>query len=261
MSATGYATEFAPGDMLSPSQGKTFLQCSAKWAFKHYLKLPDPKTGALLQGSALHDAVGENMAQKLETRKDLPMLGAIALYRNSWEAQRDETEFRDDESEPDLKAEGEDLVRRYMDDVAPTIDPAAVELPVNGTIGGVAVRGYIDLLDVDGRVIDLKSKKQKPSKVDFNDRFQVATYRALTPHASGAARVDVLVKTAAPQLVQLEFAVDQADLTMVERLYPQVQAGIRGQVFVPNRGSNLCSRKYCGYWRACEREFGGHVAE
>lgn len=31
-------------------------------------------------------------------------------------------------------------------------------------IGGVSIRGYVDLLDVDGRVIDLKTAKKTPSE-------------------------------------------------------------------------------------------------
>jgi hypothetical protein len=38
-----------------------------------------------------------------------------------------------------------------MAEGAPSIQPAAVELEVGGEIAGVKVRGFIDLLDVDGR--------------------------------------------------------------------------------------------------------------
>ena len=261
MTAHAYATEYEPGSVLSPSQAKMFLGCSAKWAFKYYLRLPDPKTGALLQGSALHDVAEENHRNKLETRQDLPVTGAVALFRDRWGELKQETEFREDEDESELKAEGEQLVTTYLEDVAPRIEPAAVELPVQGAIGGVPVRGFIDLLDASGRVIDLKSKKQTPPRVGFDEILQVSTYRALCPEASGAGRIDVLVKNKTVKHVQFNFEVDAADLTMVERIYPQVQAGIRTQVFTPNRSSVMCSRKYCGYWRACQKEFGGTVPE
>src|ERR1039458_10664029 len=48
----------------------------------------------------------------------------------------------------------ERLVAKYMDEVAPTVEPAAVELDVQGEISGVAVRGRVDVLDVEGRLID-----------------------------------------------------------------------------------------------------------
>ncbi len=46
-----------------------------------------------------------------------------------------------------------------------------------------------------------------------------------------------------------------------ETLYPMVQDSIRDGVYPPHRGSPLCSRRHCGYWRECEREFGGRVPE
>jgi CRISPR/Cas system-associated exonuclease Cas4 (RecB family) len=250
-----------PGDVLSPSQAKTFLSCSAKWYFKYVCRRPDPPTGALTVGSAIHEALGQNFAQKLETRKDLPPAGLVAIYRSSWQSLQTETEFREDEDPSDLSRQGEQLALKYLEEAAPHIEPAAVEIPVSGNIGGVPVRGFIDLLDVNGCVIDIKSKAQKPSKVEFDHKFQVATYRKLEPGASGAGRVDTLVKTAKPQLVQLPFQVSAADLTMTEMLYPAVQQAIRAEQFLPNRGSNLCSRKYCSFWRACQNTFGGEVAE
>ena len=90
----------------------------------------------------------------------------------------------------------------------------------------------------------------------------MATYRQLCPEgATGEARVDTLVKTKTPQLIQLSCIIDQSDVEATERLYPLVQQAIRNRVFLPNRQSYMCSRRYCGAWRACQREFGGRVAE
>jgi hypothetical protein len=44
-------------------------------------------------------------------------------------------------------------------------------------------------------------------------------------------------------------------------LYPMVQESIRDGIYPPHRSSPLCSRKHCGYWRQCEREFGGRVPD
>ena len=44
-------------------------------------------------------------------------------------------------------------------------------------------------------------------------------------------------------------------------MYPMVQDGMRIGLYIPNRAGFLCSRRYCGYWRRCEREFGGAVKE
>ncbi len=149
-----------PGDVLSPSQASGFLSCSAAWAFKYILKLADPPTGARTQGSAIHEALGANFAQKIDTKRDLPAAGVQAIYRKAWDDLVSgnvpsrhgkpalPTEFRPDEDPDTLKAQGEALTLKYLDEAAPSIDPAAVELPVVGRIGEVLTRGYIDLLDV-----------------------------------------------------------------------------------------------------------------
>ena len=46
---------------------------------------------------------------------------------------------------------------------------------------------------------------------------------------------------------------------LVERVYPLVAEGIAGGLYLPNRGATTCSRRYCAFADACEREFGGQV--
>ena len=62
-------------EVLSPSQVRCFMDCQVRWWFKYGLKLPDPQTGNLALGKAVHAALTENFAQKLETREDLPITG------------------------------------------------------------------------------------------------------------------------------------------------------------------------------------------
>jgi len=259
--ALTFAVIESPGDVLSPSSANTYSGCGAKWYYRKIRRLPDPKTGALLLGSCVHDALGANFRQKVETKRDLPVSAVKALYRNAWETLAPETEFRDDEIPGDLYAQGETLTLKYLNEAAPTVEPAAVELPVAGVIAGVPVRGYIDILDVRGKVIDIKTAARKPSEVSADYRVQVATYRALCPQASGEVSVETLVKTKTPQLVPLTYTVQPRDLVRIERLYPDVQRAIRAGIFLTNRSSNSCSRKYCAFWRACEKEHGGEVSE
>ena len=97
-------------------------------------------------GSALHRALKTNFREKMSTGEDLDPCGLVALFRDAWLDQVPETEFREDESQNALRRMGEALVRTYMDEVAPAIQPAAVELDVAGEVGGVRVCGKVDLL-------------------------------------------------------------------------------------------------------------------
>jgi hypothetical protein len=251
----------APGDILSPSSASQYLGCSAKYFYRKVAKIEDPPTGALTLGSAVHSAITENFAQKMETFEDLDIAGVSAIYNSVWTEKAKVTEFRDDEDPSTLKAQGLALTLKYLDEACPAIQPAAVELHVSGRIGGVLVQGYIDLLDVEGRIIDLKTAAKKPSEISSDYAFQLATYTQLCDGASGEARLDTLVKTKAPQLIQISCSADTAHVDATTKMYPLVQQSIRAGVWLPNRSHYMCSRKYCGAWRNCQRDFGGTVAE
>ena len=249
------------GRVLSPSQVRTFLTCSAKWWFKYGVGLPESKTSSLALGLAVHKTIEVNFREKLETHEDLETGGMVAVFRDFWMEQMADTQFREDEHPQALRKTGEELVAKYMDEAAPSIEPAAVELDVAGEIGGVPVRGRIDLLDVEGRIVDLKTAARKPSGIPSDYAFQLATYSQITPGASGHARLDTLVKTKTVQLIRDSYRIGEADLHATQVLYPLAQSGMQSGLYFPNRQSLLCSRRNCAFWKHCEGDFGGAVKE
>lgn len=246
---------------LSPSQLRTFLDCSARWKFKYIDKLPDRKNSNLALGTAVHEAVGRNFAQKVDTEEDLPVAEVQQHFIDAWAEASADTDFRDQEDPSELALTGERLVHLYMTEVAPGIHPAAVELAVEGEVGGVKVGGRLDLLDVDGTVVDWKVVAQTPKDIDPLHAIQLATYAHITPGANGNIRVDSLVKLKTPKLYQVSRPLDEDDMRAPVLQYPLAQAAMRSGHYLPNRGSNLCSRRNCPFWRACQDEFGGKVAE
>ena len=247
------------GSLLSPSQVSTWLDCQTRWYYKHGLGLPDWKGSALALGIAFHQAIGKNFAQKIETKADLPVFGVVALFRDAWAEQLETAKLQEDEDAAELAATGEACTVKYMEEAAPFVEPAAVELEVSGEIAGVRVRGKVDVLDVDGTIIDAKTSAKAPSGIDQGYRRQLATYVQITPGASGAARLDTVTKAKTTKLVPQSFTVDASDRAHVERLFPLVQEGMRSGLYMPNRGSNLCSKRHCPYWERCEDEYGGRV--
>lgn len=248
----------ALGGVLSPSQVRTFTECSARWMFKYAWELPDPPNVNLTLGQAFHAAMAFNFGQKVQTRKDLPVARVQLAFRQAFDELAPSTCFGTDDPAA-IAQKGEDLVGMYMRDAAPRIQPKAVELEVTGTIAGVNVRGRVDLVDWTGRIIDFKTAGRKPSQLDSAQAFQLATYARLTPGASGEVRVDSIVKTKVPQLVQIGHTIDGQDYLAVERMYPLAQAAMREGFYYPNRNSYLCSRRNCPFWTACQDEFGGRV--
>ena len=253
------AAKTDPAPVLSPSQVRCFFDCPARWWFKYGLQLPERKNSSLALGLAVHQALEVNFREKIETREDLETTGVLIVFREAWMEQVPETVFTADESQGDLRRMGERLVAKYMDEVAPTVEPAAVELDVQGQIGGVAVRGRVDVLDVEGRLIDFKTASRRPSSVSPDYAFQLATYRQVTPGASGEVRIDSMVKTQTVQIVQQAYTVGEADIRATQVLYPMAQKAMGSGMYCPNRQSLLCSQKHCSFAKQCEGEFGGRV--
>jgi hypothetical protein len=253
------AAKSDPAPVLSPSQVRCFFECQARWWFKYGLQLPERKNSSLGLGLAVPQALEVNFRENLETREDLETAGVVVVFREARMEQVPQTECTPDESQGDLRRLGERLVAKYMDEVAPTVAPAAVELDVHGEISGVAVRGRVDVLDVEGRLIDFKTASRRPSFVSPDYAFQLATYQQITPGSSGAVRIDSLVKTQTVQIVQQAYTVEEPDIRATQVLYPMAQRAMGSGMYCPNRQSMLCSQKHCGFWKHCEEEFGGRV--
>ena len=130
---------------------------------------------------------------------------------------------------------------------------------VEGIIAGVCVQGIVDLLDMEGRIIDCKTAARRPAGITPEYSLQLTTYSMITPGASGHCRLDTVTKTKTVELVQQSCEIGPEERRYAETLYPMVQGAMRDGIYPPRRGSPVCSRRYCGYWRECEREFGGRV--
>ncbi len=246
------------GALLSPSQASCFLGCSARWWFKYGAGHADPRGGSACRGTAVHKCIEYWFRQQL-AGATLDIEEMAEPYETAWEIATEETAFTGDDDPAELKRQGAVLLRKYLEEAAPEIKPAKLEKRVTGEIAGVRVQGWVDIVDVDGRIIDVKTAAKKPSGINPDYAFQLATYRQLLPGANGKTRLDTLVATKTAQLCTIEHETTVADQLLTQHLYPLVQNGIREGLYFPNRNNNLCSRKYCNFAAACEREFGGKV--
>jgi hypothetical protein len=200
-----------------------------------------------------------NFRQKIETKHDLTTETLQDLFSEAFAIAAEEAEFRDDEDPVALIDTGRALVAKYVADAAASIEPKAVELPIQGAIAGVRVQGIVDLLDTEGRIIDCKTAARRPVGITADYGLQLTTYSMITPGAMGTCRLDTVTKTKDVQLVQQSCMVGAEERRYAETIYPMVQEGMRDGIYTPRRGSPLCSRRYCGYWRECEREYGGRI--
>lgn len=254
-------------EVLSPTQVNVFLECPAKWYFKYLIGLREPITSSLAVGRAVDKAISHYYRVKGAEREAPPLADVLDAYDLAWADVEAELTLEPGEDRAALHAQGREMVNCYLSQLAPGTTPAlidgqpAVQVPVNGKIRGVKVQGYIDLITEDGTVVDLKTKKAKPSGIQADHWLQLTTYDLLCPHSRGKGSIHTIVKNKTPKCHSVTRDIGTDDSFYLESIYPMVQETIRTGLYLPRRTSRLCSRKYCPFWKRCEREFGGRVGE
>jgi CRISPR/Cas system-associated exonuclease Cas4 (RecB family) len=249
------------GEVLSPSQVNTYLTCPAKWYFRYLVGQSEPATGALALGKAFHATLAANFRQKMVSGRDMQPTEVRDAFAEEWKLSSADVELREDEDASELAATGEALATAYINEAACAVQPRAVEQAVAGEIAGIKVRGIVDVLDVNGCVVDFKTASKRPNGITADHGLQLTTYVMITPGATGICRLDTVTKTKIVQVIQQTYEVGVDERRFAETLYPMIQDSIRDGLYPPHRSNPLCSRRHCGYWRHCEREFGGRVPE
>lgn len=249
------------GESLSPSQANTYMTCPAKWYCRYLIGLSEPTTGALALGKVFHATLARSFRQKIGTGRDMESRELREVFAEEWSSAIADAALRDDKDAVEIAATGQMLVAAYITEAAGPLQPHAVEQTVQGEIAGVKVRGIVDLLNTDGRVVDFKTSSKRPNGVAADHVLQLTTYAMITPGASGLCRLDTVTKTKTVQVIQQSYQVGAEDRRFAKALYPMVQESIRDGIYPPHRSGPMCSRRYCGYWRECEHEFGGRVPE
>src|SRR5271165_4238659 len=163
---------------LSPSQVNTYLDCEARWYYGSVAKLPDPATGSLALGRAVHHVCGIYLTARRDGQA--PDAGELGeAFRCTLEVELEEAELREDEDPAALLNDGLRLLAMFCGQIAPQIEAAAVELAIHGRIGNQHVRGIVDVIDTKGVVFDLKTSAKKPGSISANDLLQLVTYGIL----------------------------------------------------------------------------------
>lgn len=174
-------------DHVSPSMLNKFVECPREFQQRYLLDAPERPAEALSLGTAFHAAMELNMAQKIESHVDLPLVEVVEWYDDSGFAavvERDQEktghEIVWDTSYEDAKTRGRLMVGSYHRDVSPRLQPIAVEgafsVPMNLP---VPVTGRFDLL-TEEVAIDWKSSKKRMTSPKTDWLIQAAIYSFAT---------------------------------------------------------------------------------
>ena len=260
--------EKQPEKHLSHSQISAYIRCPVAYYSRYILGVKSQPSAAMVLGSAVHKAFEENFKQKSVSMKDLPSSAVKDVFRDYWREHSKEATFSSEKDEvPDeMLDEGISMVEKYMDEVAPSIQPVAVEKRFFLKLPGVRrkILGFIDLITKDEAVIDFKTTKRLPDAEKLAKDHQLSlysiAYRELYGRSARLFRYDYLLRksskgkgkwTEVHQMPTMRNAVHEENLCTT---YAAVERQIDMAEFYPNTDSFLCTAGMCGFYNECQRK-------
>jgi len=245
----------------------TYWMCAEKYRRRYANEEFRSPCARMIRGSGVHGGAAHNFRQKKDSHQDLKKQDivdkAVAVFDEIYENEGCTLA-------PEEKSRGKGIVigeerdrvwrlsELQADDLAPTIQPVAVEQTIIADFPslGFKVRGTLDLKDSRNVIQDLKSSTKKRPAADVHKDFQLTTYAALdftlTKKMPAGLKLNVLVDKKRPELQILETARDMQDFETWFRTIKAVDAAIRAGIFPPTNKHNWwCSPKWCEYWADC----------
>jgi hypothetical protein len=250
---------YGTATVLSASSVTTFLRCGQQWMFAYIAGIKSPPSLKAARGIAAHKAVEVDMLEKLETGLDIDEADMVDAYSTAFDAEV-ANGYRTDPGVTvgDIKDKGVELVQLYRREVAPTIEPLAVEMPIRFKINDVNWSGQIDLVQAGGNlspiVRDTKTTARRPSPDSY--LLAMTGYAIGARHALGEIERDVvldyLVANKKPVYHEVRYGgpVTDEQIAQFAGVVGSVDQAIRAGRFVPNGlVSGACS--WCGFQAMC----------
>lgn len=248
---------------LRPTGINAFLDCSAKYFFQEIEKVETPNKSYMAFGTSIHKTLERNYSQKVESKIDLPVEEAKQIFSDTFEDEFNNVDRIDltDEQPGQMKDQGVKLIEKYQKEIAPRIIPIAVEQRIKVTFKNYdyGLAGTIDLYDADSIVIDHKTTSKKiDGTIPEGYKRQLSAYTILeeaTGRKVSSARIDYF-KRDTLDVRHLSVPVDREYFM---NMFQTVGDAIKNGIFIPNRSSFLCSKRYCKFYAECEKRFSGTV--
>lgn len=243
-----------PFGYLSISQINRYLGCPKSYEYRYIQQLPESKGSPLVVGSSFHKVIEECNRQKLETGELLSEEEMQTIYNRYWDENVHDIEWKEDESPDDEKERGFTLAKAYMEELGKSLDPVAFEAKFQVSVDGIPFRGYIDLIERDGHIRDLKTSRKTPAKDVAEQSLQLAGYafawRELSGDIETGCSLDYAVSLKkAPKIVRLETEITEGRMDRFKDTLYNVANAIDKEIFYRNEGTN-CS--WCAFKDICK---------
>ena len=211
-------------------------------------------------GNATHKAAEHRLTSKRDELV-LPSEEEIKdITSDAFEHQIERPDFEwgeDSMTSTAAKHQALDLSTLHLNELAPVIEPEIIEQRMEIEIPGYPLKlvGYADVIEVDGTVRDLKTRKRSPkpedATLDIGLAWYSMQYEVIHGTPAPMLALDVLVKKKKPELVSSLATPHEGHdplLRRIERATAMIQAG----AYMPAEpGHWKCSEKFCDYYDDC----------
>lgn len=249
----------------SVSQLNMYLRCPAQYAFRYLDGIVLPPTGSLTKGRAVHKGAEYNYRQKVKTARDAALEEIQDIVAAAFDREAEKTSWEKEEDKGRIKDETLLLTALYHQKIAPQVQPLFIEHEFKIPLAeGMPLLGYIDVIDENFIIRDLKTASKTPGENEAAKNLQLTAYayafRELVGREESAVALDYLVQTKQPKAVVLMAQRTKADIDRLWAIMFEVLKAIKGGNFYPNPQNIMCSVKACGYWDQCRQRYGGRLA-
>jgi putative RecB family exonuclease len=249
--------ELKPPPYLSASSISTFRQCPQKFKFNKIDLIPDEPGEAAIMGNFVHDVLEEMYKAKPEHR-DMSL--AKTLARELWEEKWAEEALKvltKEEQVRNFRWNAWWCIENLWNLEDPQkVTPAGLETEVNGPVGGVMVKGFIDRFSQSEdsilyTVSDYKTGKTPKKQYMADKFFQLYLYAHLLS-VTGIGEVDKIELLYLKDGVRLGTKVKDSEvkemIEIVQNTKEEIDKRCKTGKFEANK-SILCN--WCSYKKIC----------
>ncbi|MFH1681493.1 MAG: PD-(D/E)XK nuclease family protein [Candidatus Eisenbacteria bacterium] len=234
-------------EFLSASQISCFLACPAKYRFRYVDRAsPAFRPSGFVLGNVVHSALEwlhkSWLAGTAPSEEDL-----LVIFEADLSAQTvEEIRMRNGETVSSLQETGRNLVRLYFSETEARAPrgaevPFEVDLvhPATGEVLDAPLRGWFDLIEADGTLVELKTAARRPDETALTLHPQLSAYSyaaARIYRERPGLRLDCLLKTKKPRLERISVERSETDDARIFVLARSVLRAVEAESFFPNPG-------------------------
>lgn len=242
-------------DHVSHSQLSLWDKCPRQWESRYIHGVRTPSNENLIIGSCYHSAIEAIYRFKIEHQGNLDVDICYDIYSTAWEKYKVDngTIIWLKHNEGNAKDLGFNLVELYLERVAPSITPKLIEQWYEAFIDDTKFVLRLDLMDINGAVIDHKTSAKRYLDVDVHKDAQASA----TAFALGRPIVfynHVAIKTKKPDIQVLKTMRNNADIEWWWTKARSTIVHMRSGYAPPRDNGWWCSPSQCGIYDTCMKD-------